>query len=111
MSEASPALVRVVYALLLVGLISGGVTALVGALIAHFYAGQAPWPLREHFRFQYRTFWIGLLYNLIAGITALAMIGWLLFMVTFVWWLVRCVRGLTSLGRQQAPDNLTTWGF
>lgn len=111
MSDASPTLARVVYALLLVGLITGGVTALVGALIAHFHAGDAPAPLREHFRFQYRTFWIGLLYNIVAGITTLALIGWLLFAVIFAWWVVRCARGLASLARGQAPANPATWGF
>ena len=39
------------------------------------------------------------------------LIGWLLLVVIGVWWLVRCIRGLRSLGRGQPPANLTTWGF
>ncbi|ASK35577.1 hypothetical protein CEK62_14920 [Alcanivorax sp. N3-2A] len=111
MNQTSPALVRVGYILLLTAPITGGVTGLIGAAVAHVYAGQALPPLRQHLRFQYRTFWIGLFYNLIAGVTTLALIGWLLFAVIFIWWVVRCVRGLISLARDRAPDNLTTWGF
>jgi uncharacterized membrane protein len=110
-NEQSRQLLRVVYALLLIGLLTGGVTALVGAVIAHLNAPEAGEPERSHYRFQYRTFWIGLLYYLIAGITTLALIGWLLLVVIGVWWLVRCIHGLRSLGRGQPPANLTTWGF
>ena len=112
MSQSSSlGLARAVYVLHLVGLITGGLTAIAGVIIAHLNAGEAPPPLREHFRFQYRTFWIGLLYNLIAGITTLALIGWLLLVIIVIWWIVRCVRGLNSLANGEPPSNLTTWGF
>jgi len=110
-AETSAQLVRVSYALLLIGLFTGGVTALVGAVIAHMQAPDAPEPHKAHYRFQYRTFWIGLLYNLIAGITTLALIGWLLLVIIVIWWIVRCVRGLNSLANGRPPGNLTTWGF
>ncbi|MDX1805119.1 MAG: hypothetical protein R3292_13700 [Alcanivorax sp.] len=110
-NNSTASLVRVVYVLHLVGLITGGLTAVVGAIIAHLNAGEAPPPLREHFRFQYRTFWMGLLYNLIAGITTLALVGWLLLLIIAIWWIVRCARGLKALEQNKAPDNLETWGF
>ncbi|KXJ44392.1 MAG: hypothetical protein HUJ15_07380 [Alcanivorax sp.] len=110
-AETRSQLVRINYALLLIGLLTGGVTALVGAVIAHLQAPDAPEPHQAHFRFQYRTFWIGLLYNLIAGITTLALIGWLLLVIIVIWWIVRCVRGLNSLANGEPPSNLTTWGF
>lgn len=112
MSNTSTAsLARVVYVLHLVGLITGGLTAIVGVIIAHLNAGDASPPLREHFRFQYRTFWIGLLYWFIAGITTLALIGWLLMVVITIWWIVRCARGLSALNRNQPPGKIDTWGF
>ena len=52
-----------------------------------------------------------MLYNLIAGITTLALIGWLLLVIIVIWWIVRCVRGLNSLANGEPPSNLTTWGF
>lgn len=111
MSDPRAQLVRINYALLLIGLLTGGVTALIGAVIAHIQAGQNDWPYREHFRFQYRTFWIGLLYYVIAGITMLAMIGWFLLALIVAWWILRCVRGLGSLANGRPPSNLATWGF
>ncbi|EKF75522.1 hypothetical protein A11A3_04159 [Alcanivorax hongdengensis A-11-3] len=104
-------LVRIVYVLHLVGLITGGLTALIGAIIAHVNAGQAISPYREHYRFQYRTFWIGVLYNLIAGITTVALVGWVLLVIIAVWWIVRCARGLSALEKQMPPAKLETWGF
>ena len=110
-AETRSQLVRINYALLLIGLLTGGVTALVGAVIAHLQAPDAPEPHKAHFRFQYRTFWIGLLYNLIAGITTLALIGWLLLVIIVIWWIVRCARGLSTLNRNVAPARVDTWGF
>ncbi len=111
MSDARAQIVRINYALLLLGLLSGGITAVVAVVIAHMQASQSDWPYREHFRFQYRTFWIGLLYYLIAGITTLAMIGWFLLLLIFIWWVVRCVRGLASLSSEKPPARLVSWGF
>ncbi len=112
MSQTSSlGMARSVYVLHLVGLITGGLTAVAGVIIAHLHAGDAPPPLREHFRFQYRTFWIGLLYSVIAGITTLAFIGWLLMVVITIWWIVRCARGLSTLNRNVAPARVDTWGF
>ena len=108
---SNASMVRIVYVLHLVGLLTGGLTALIGAIIAHLYAGQAPSPLRDHFRFQYRTFWIGLLYNLIAGIAIFAFVGWLLMLLVVIWWIVRCVRGFKSLEQDLPPNKVDTWGF
>jgi uncharacterized membrane protein len=38
------------------------VTAIVGVIIAHVQAGSSDPALNTHYRFQIRTFWIGLLY-------------------------------------------------
>ena len=112
MSDTSQtSLVRIIYVLHLVGLITGGITAIAGVILAHLNAGDAPPPLREHFRFQYRTFWIGLLYSVIAGITTLAFIGWLVMVFATAWWIIRCARGLTALNRDVAPARVDSWGF
>lgn len=111
MNHARDQMARIIYALLLIGLVTGGITAVVGMVLAHLYAGDSDWPYREHFRFQYRTFWIGLLYYVIAGITTLALIGWLLLVIIALWWVARCVRGLISLADHQPPARLTHWGF
>ncbi len=52
-----------------------------------------------------------MLYWFIAGITTLALIGWLLMVVITIWWIVRCARGLSALNRNQPPGKIDTWGF
>ncbi len=52
----------VIYALYLASIITGGLTALVGVVIAYVYQGKGPEWLDRHYRYQIRTFWIGLLY-------------------------------------------------
>ena len=104
-------LCKLAYVLLLLGILTGGLTALVAVVIAHLYAPQTDDPVRAHFRFQYRTFWIGLLYYFISGLTTLALIGWVLLTITVVWWVIRGLRGLDKLNRDQPPANLETWGF
>ena len=111
LGAASANLARIIYVLHLLGLITGGLTAIVGVILAHINVSDAPPPLREHFRFQYRTFWIGLLYWFIAGITTLALIGWLLMVLISVWWIVRCARGMSALNRNQPPSKVESWGF
>ena len=55
-----------VYILYLIGYLTG-FTALVGVIIAHVKASSADEVLRSHYRFQIRTFWIGLLYLVLGG--------------------------------------------
>jgi uncharacterized membrane protein len=99
---------KIVYILYLVALVSG-VTALIGVIMAYVNVGEAPEPLRTHYRFQIRTFWISLLYCLVAGILTIVAIGALLFIFIAVWYIVRCAKGLQYLGRGQPYPNATTW--
>lgn len=72
-------------------------------------AGDAPEPLRSHYRFQIRTFWIGLLYSIVAFLLALAAIGVVFFVLIAIWLIVRCAKGLKYLGRGEPYPNATTW--
>lgn len=101
----------VIYVLHLLAIVSGGLTSLVGAVIAYVYRGNGPEWLDEHYRFQVRTFWMALLYFFVAGLLTLVMIGYLLWLVAVVWLVVRCAKGLRSLQQQRAPDNVDTWLF
>ncbi len=99
---------KIVYVLYLVALVSG-VTALVGVIMAYVNVGDAPEPLRTHYRFQIRTFWIAILYCVVAGILTMAAVGALLFPLVAVWYIVRCAKGLQYLARGQAYPNAGTW--
>jgi uncharacterized membrane protein len=98
----------IVYVLYLASLLVG-ITALVGLVMAYVNVGDAPEPLKSHYRFQIRTFWIGLLYGLVGLVLALAVIGAFVFLFVAVWLIVRCVKGLKALDRGAAYPNVETW--
>ncbi len=100
--------VKVVYVLYLLSLLVG-VTSLVGVIVAYVNIGDAPEPLKGHYRFQIRTFWIGLLYGCVAFLLTFAVVGLALFVFLAVWLIVRCVKGLKALDRREPSPAGTTW--
>ena len=54
--------VKLVYILYLVGLLTGGLTFIIGAVIAYMNKDDAEEWLQSHYRFQVRTFWIGVVF-------------------------------------------------
>ncbi|WP_231924186.1 DUF4870 family protein [Gallibacterium genomosp. 1] len=58
--------------------------------------------LESHFNYQIRTFWIGLLYAIICTVLCLVMVGYILFIGWAIWLLVRSIKGLRLLNRDQA---------
>ena len=99
---------KIVYGLYLSSLVLG-VTALVGVVVAYVYQGEAPEALRTHYRFQIRTFWIGLLYGVVSGLLVVAFVGFLGFLFIAVWLVIRCVKGFQQLSRYQPVPDPTTW--
>ena len=65
-APASTSNAQIIYILYLVSLVVG-VTGIVGVIMAYVYRGEAPDWLQSHYRFQIRTFWIGLLYVVLSG--------------------------------------------
>ena len=98
----------VVYGLYLAGMVIG-FTPLIGVVIAYVYRGKGPAWLDAHYRYQIRTFWIGLLYAVIAMALTLVVIGVPLLIALAVWMIIRCVKGFKGLQEQRAPSNPTTW--
>lgn len=100
----------VVYALYLASFVVG-FTSVIGVVIAYVYRGKGPEWLDEHYRYQIRTFWIGLLYATVATVLVLVAIGIPLLIAVAVWLIVRCVKGFRGLQEKRAPDNVDTWLF
>ncbi|MBH8580002.1 DUF4870 domain-containing protein [Halomonas pacifica] len=98
----------VVYALFLASFVVG-FTGIVGLVIAYIYRGKGPQWLDEHYRYQIRTFWIGLVYGVIAGLLTLVLIGFPLLLLLAVWMIIRCVKGFKGLQEKRAPSNVDTW--
>ena len=101
---------KVIYILLLVSTLVGfsGIIALIMAYI--FKDKSTDW-LQTHYRFQIRTYWIGLLYAVIGVITVPITVGYLVLLFTFIWMVVRCAKGLKQLENEQPVNNLESWFF
>ena len=99
---------KLIYVLYLASLIVG-VTAIVGLIMAYVNRGGTSAWVETHYRFQIRTFWIGLLYGLISLVTAFILIGFLFALFTLVWWIVRCAKGLQRQSRGEPYENAATW--
>ncbi len=99
-----------VYLLFLIGLVVPLVT-LAGVIVAYVYRSDAPPWVETHFRFQIRTFWIGLLAAVIAVATIWIAIGFLLGLALYVWWIVRCVTGLRYINRNEPHPRPESWWF
>ncbi|MFZ5721781.1 MAG: DUF4870 family protein [Pseudomonadota bacterium] len=110
----------VCYALYLAAFITGGLTAIIGVIIAHIQQGTAGPIMRTHYTFLIRTFWIGLVLAIVGGIVGgilfaigavltVILIGFpimalagLIWGVAAVWFAVRCIIGLVYLSRGEA---------
>jgi uncharacterized membrane protein len=103
-------IVLVVYILYFVSYITG-ITALIGVIIAHVQIGSADPILATHYRFQIRTFWIGLLYLVVGSILTFVMIGFLVLLWWFIWSLVRNIKGMLALNENKPIADPASWGF
>jgi uncharacterized membrane protein len=109
-SVSNQGMARAVYILYLISLVIP-LTGLVGVIIAYVYEDkQADW-LTSHFRYQVRTFWIGLLYSLIGLLTAFVLIGYLILLLVMIWLIIRCVKGMQRLDQQAEVENVESWMF
>src|SRR5512146_3290502 len=77
---------KIVYVLYLIGLVIG-ITPIIGVIMAYVNRGSAPVWVQSHYQMQIRTFWIGLLYGVISFATTFLLIGFLLALLTVVWWI------------------------
>ena len=98
----------VVYALYIVGL-THGLTIIIGLIMAYACRNTAGPIMYSHYTFQIRTFWIALLYAFLSLLTAILIVGLLFAAFTFIWWIVRSVKGLKLLSQGLAHENPATW--
>ncbi len=105
---SSKQLALAVYLLYLAGYFTG-ITAIIGAVIAHAKVGDADAFTGSHYRFQIRTFWIGVLYLVVGVVLTFAVIGVVVLVWWFFWSLVRNVKGLLALNENKPISNPATW--
>jgi uncharacterized membrane protein len=100
----------IVYILFLVPF-AFGVTHIVGLVLAYVNRETAPDWLKNHYNYQIRTFWIGLLYFVCACISILLVIGVVLVPLVFIWYIVRCALGINHLMKNEPYPNPESWTF
>ncbi len=113
----------VTYALFLLSFVTGGVTGIVGLILAYANRPTASPAVASHYTFLIRTFWIGLA-AIIAGVSLVIwgaifsfiligipflIVGKLMLALLGVWFAVRCVVGLVKLSRDEAYPRPQAW--
>ncbi len=101
---------NLIYILYLLNLILG-VTSFIGVIMAYVNKGGAPEWLQSHYRFQIRTFWIGLLFAVVGAVTAAFVVGILILAFLFIWWIARCVTGMRYFSEGRAHPDPASWMF
>ena len=101
---------KIIYILYLVNIVVP-FTGLVGVVMAYMNQAAASETLQTHYRFQIRTFWIGVLYIFIGALLTLVLIGYLIILFYIVWLIIRCIKGMQALDQGQPVANPTTWMF
>lgn len=109
-AETNSTTAKLIYIGFLVGLLIPFVS-LIGVIMSYVSKGKGPEWLDENYRFQIRTFWIGGLYFVVSLLLTAVLIGWITFIVTLVWYVLRCIKGLKALEQKQAPENIDGWLF
>jgi uncharacterized membrane protein len=118
------------YALYLLGLATGGITSILGLIIAYAQRERAGPTGRSHYDFLIRTFWLTLLATIVLAVAgallmligiplsivlvgiplvALGGVSWVLMGLVGVWYAVRCIVGVIFLARSEPYPRPRTW--
>jgi uncharacterized membrane protein len=106
----STSVAKVTYILLIISTLIG-ITGLIAVVMAYVNKDDSVDWLQTHYRFQIRTFWIGILYFAIGMFTIQIVIGLFILVFTFFWVVIRCAKGLKQLENNQAMNNVESWLF
>ncbi|MDR3390682.1 MAG: hypothetical protein P4L77_03020 [Sulfuriferula sp.] len=95
--KSAKSLTMVVYALYAAAFLLG-ITAIIAIMINYIKRDDVAGTfLASHFRWQIRTFWFGLLWGVIGGISTLILIGWVVLGANTLWIIYRIVKGYLNL--------------
>lgn len=105
--------VMLIYVLYLAGVIPafGLVPIIIGFVMALLNRSTAGGPWTSHYEYQYRQALYGLAYAVISFILVFVVIGFLGFLATVVWWIVRSIKGIQAASSAQPIANPQTWSW
>ena len=102
---------NLIYILYLAGFVTGGITAIIGLVMAYMAKSDAPDMLVSHYNNQINIFWKAFLYAIVGAITTFILIGFLIILFALIWQIVRIVKGMQALSKDEAIANPGSWGF
>jgi len=97
--------------LLYIGGYFAAIPALIGVIIAHLRSDDDDPVLDSHYKFQIRTFWVGLLYLAIGTPLCLVLIGFPILAWWLFWSLIRIIKGFIALNEGRPIANPKSWLF
>lgn len=101
--------VKLLYLLYLASFVFG-VTGIIGLILAYVFKSDSVGTWQEsHYRYLIRTFWIGMLYAIISVALTLVFIGMLTGLLTVLWFIIRCAKGLKYAAKDHPMPDVTTW--
>lgn len=104
-SDPNRNLAVAVYILQALSFFLGGLTGLAGVIINYVKLDdvRGTW-IEPHFRWQIRTFWLGLLWTVIGIVTTMIIVGWFILLAVAIWLIFRIVKGALALNEGKIPE-------
>lgn len=99
---------RIVYGLYALSFLVGP-AAIAGLIVAYLVRADAPAWLQTHYTYLIRTFWISLVYFVIALTSILIFVAPVLLMAVVIWFLVRVVLGWMKMEKGEPIANPQSW--
>lgn len=87
----------------------GGVSHLIGLVMAYIFRDSAPEWQRSHYSYLIRTFWMGLAYGVLCVVLTFTIVGAVSWAFLWLWFVIRCAVGIARLLRREPIANPTTW--
>ncbi|TCT38834.1 DUF4870 family protein [Martelella mediterranea] len=85
------------------------IAGIIGVVSAYMNRDKADEWLKTHYTWAIRTFWIAVLFSAISFVLMFVVIGFLGFLATAVWVVVRVVIGLQKVSREEPIANPQSW--
>lgn len=82
---------------------------IAGVIIAYIDRNKASDLVSSHYKWYIGTFWKGLLFSFVSMILMFFIIGFFTMIITGVWYLIRVIRSLILLSRDEPIRNPSGW--
>ncbi|MCP4381417.1 MAG: hypothetical protein GY798_08370 [Hyphomicrobiales bacterium] len=103
--------VLLIYILYLIGIIpmAGIVPIIIGFVLAVLNREDAAPLERSHYEYLVRQGLMGLAFVVVSVLLTIVFIGFLGFIATAIWWIIRSVKGLLAINHHEPIANPKTW--